>query len=281
MENLAPVADGHGAAPAAAPEVQTSWHSGFDQETSGWLENRGLTKFDEKSAIPELVKGFRNAEKYIGTPADKLVKIPDWDKADKVELDQIYSKLGRPNDPKDYNIPVPDGQPRDFADWAQGIFHEAGLSTRQASAVTAKWNEYVAGMMEGDGASKAQAMKDQEAGLRNEWGDAYDKYDSMAANAINSLGVKDNQLAALRDSLGFDGAMKLFANIGEKIGEAQYVSGEGRGGNGPMTTAQAASKLAQLKNDKEWVNKYLAGNAEVNAEMNRLQNISSPGFIQF
>ena len=276
MENLAPVADGHGAAPAAAPEVQTSWHSGFDQETSGWLENRGLTKLDEKSAIPELVKGFRNAEKYIGTPADKLVKIPDWDKADKVELDQIYSKLGRPNDPKEYNLPVPEGFTHDFADWAKGTFHEAGLSARQASAVTAKWNEYVAGIMEGDDASKAQAMKDQEAGLRNEWGDAYDKYDSMAANAINSLGVKDNQLAALRDSLGFDGAMKMFANIGEKIGEAQYVSGEGRGGNGPMTPAQAVSKISQLQGDKEWVSKYLAGNVESRNEMERLMKMAYP-----
>ena len=276
MENLAPVADGHGAAPAAAPEVQTSWHSGFDQETSGWLENRGLTKLDEKSAIPELVKGFRNAEKYIGTPADKLLKIPDWDKADKVELDQIYSKLGRPNDPKEYNLPVPEGFTHDFADWAKGTFHEAGLSARQASAVTAKWNEYVAGIMEGDDASKAQAMKDQEAGLRNEWGDAYDKYDSMAANAINSLGVKDNQLAALRDSLGFDGAMKMFANIGEKIGEAQYVSGEGRGGNGPMTPAQAVSKISQLQGDKEWVSKYLAGNVESRNEMERLMKMAYP-----
>lgn len=276
METTAPVADGHGAAPAAAPEVQTSWHSGFDQETSGWLENRGLTKLDEKSAIPELVKGFRNAEKYIGTPADKLVKIPDWDKADKVELDQIYSKLGRPNDPKEYNIPVPEGTSPDFADWAKGTFHEAGLSARQASAVTAKWNEYVAGMMEGDGASKAQAMKDQEAGLRNEWGDAYDKYDSVAANAIQSLGLKDTQLAALRDSLGFDGAMKMFANIGEKIGEAQYVSGEGRGGNGPMTPAQAVSKISQLQGDKEWVSKYLAGNVESRNEMERLMKMAYP-----
>lgn len=276
METTAPVADGHGAAPAAAPEAPTSWHSGFDQETSGWLENRGLTKLDEKSAIPELVKGFRNAEKYIGTPADKLLKIPDWDKADKVELDQIYSKLGRPNDPKEYNIPVPDGQPRDFADWAQGIFHEAGLSTRQANAVTSKWNEYVAGMMEGDGVSKAQAMKDQEAGLRNEWGDAYDKYDSIAANAIQSLGLKDTQLAALRDSLGFDGAMKMFANIGEKIGEAQYVSGEGRSGNGPMTPAQAVSKISQLQGDKEWVSKYLAGNVESRNEMERLMKMAYP-----
>jgi hypothetical protein len=273
--NIASTDGGNGAAPAA-PVENTAWHSSFDQETSGWLENRGLTKLDEKSAIPELVKGFRNAEKYIGTPAEKLIRVPDWDKADKVELDQIYTKLGRPNDPKEYNLQVPDGQSREFADWAQGIFHEAGLSSRQAAAITNKWNEYIQGFQSGEAESKAAAMKDQEANLRNEWGSAYDKYDSIAANAINSLGLKDTQLAAIRDSLGFDGAMKLFASIGEKIGEAEYVTGESRGSNGPMTPNQAVSKISQLQQDKEWVSKYLAGNSEAKAEMQRLMRMAYP-----
>jgi hypothetical protein len=274
--NTASADSGNGAAPAAAPE-STTWYGSFDQETSGWLENRGLTKLDEKAAIPELVKGFRNAEKYIGTPADKLVKIPDWDKADKVELDQIYQKLGRPNDPKEYKLPVPDGQPRDFADWAEGVFHEAGLSARQAAAVTNKWNEYVGGMVEGETASKQQMLKDQESGLRSEWGQAYDKYDTIAANAITSLGIEDKQLAAIRDSLGFDGAMKLFAKIGEKLGEPDYHSGDSRQGNsGPLTPAQAVSKISALQSDKEWVGKYLAGNVESRAEMERLMKIAYP-----
>lgn len=273
----APVADGHGAAPVAAPEAGNStWYGGFDQETSGWLENRGLTKLDEKAAIPELVKGFRNAEKYIGTPAERLVRVPDWDKADKTELDQVYAKLGRPNDPKEYNLQVPEGQSRDFAEWAQGIFHEAGLSNRQAASITSKWNEYVQGMVDGEQGSKQQALKDQEASLRNEWGSAYDKYDAVAANAIESLGLKDNQLAALRESLGFDGAMKMLANIGEKMGEASYHTGESRGGNGPMTPAQAVSKLAQLQGDKEWTAKYLAGNVEARNEMDRLMKMAYP-----
>lgn len=273
----ASVDNGNGAAHVAAPEAATStWYGGFDQETSGWLENRGLTKLDEKAAIPELVKGFRNAEKYIGTPAERLVRVPDWDKADKTELDQIYAKLGRPNDPKEYNLQVPEGQSREFAEWAQGIFHEAGLSTRQAAAVTAKWNEYVQSMMDGENGSKQQALKDQEASLRNEWGSAYDKYDAVAANAIESLGLKEKELAALRDSLGFDGAMKMLAGIGEKMGEATYHTGEGRSANGPMTPAQAVSKISSLQGDKEWVSKYLAGNVEARAEMERLMKMAYP-----
>jgi hypothetical protein len=269
-----------GTATTASTETPQAWHSSFDHETSGWLENRGLTKLDEKAAIPELVKGFRNAEKFVGTPADKLVKIPNWDTADKVELDQVYNKLGRPADPKDYGLKVPEGEGREFADWAQGLFHEAGLSTRQASKIAEKWNEYIGSAKEGDTTAKQESLKTQEAGLRQEWGDAFDKYDTIAANAISSLGIKDNQLAALRDSLGFDGAMKMFASIGEKMGEAEFHTGE-RSNSGPMTPQQAVAKLTQLQQDKEWVNKYFAGNAEAKAEMSRLQSIAFPGNITF
>jgi len=274
MTDIASTDGGNGAAPAA-PVENTSWFGGFDQETSGWLENRGLTKLDEKAAIPELVKGFRNAEKFVGAPADKLIRVPDWDKADKIELDQIYTKLGRPNDPKEYNIPVPEGQPRDIADWAQGVFHEAGLSQRQAQMVASKWNELGAGITEQTAQAKQQAWKDQETKLRMEWGAAYEKQDAVAARTIDSLGLKEEQLAAIRDSLGFDGAMKMLASIGEKLGEADYVSGEG-GSNGPITPAQAVSRISQLQQDKEWTAKYLAGNAEARNEMARLMKMAYP-----
>lgn len=277
MTDIAASADGgNGVAQPAAPVQNETWYGGFDQETTGWLENRGLTKLDEKSALPELVKGFRNAEKFVGAPADKLVRIPDWDKADKVELDQVYSKLGRPNDPKEYNIPIPDGQPGDMADWARNVFHEAGLSKRQAEMVASKWNELGANLSQHDTQAKQQGWKDQEAKLRTEWGNAYDKNDSIAARTIDSLGLKENQLAALRDSLGFDGAMKMLASIGEKLGEADFVSGEGSSSNGPMTPAQAVSRIAQLRGDKEWVTKYVAGNVEVRNEMERLMKMAYP-----
>ena len=177
-----------GAEVSSTPESST-WYSGFDPDTSGWLENRGLTKLDEKAALPELVKGFRNAEKYIGTPAEKLLRLPDFDKADKVELDQFYSKLGRPSDAKDYNIQVPEGQSREFADFAQSMFHEAGLSPRQAEKITAKWNEHVNGILGGEDANKQQALKDQDASLRSEWGYAYDKNLTIAKNAAQTRAI--------------------------------------------------------------------------------------------
>lgn len=71
--------------------------------------------------------------------------------------------------------------------------------------------------------------------------------------------------------------MKLFANIGSKLGEAEFHTGEGRSGSGgPMTPSQAVSKIASLQGDKEWVAGYLAGNVEKRAEMERLMKMAYP-----
>lgn len=271
--------EGNGAptqeAPANAPAQDSSWYSGFDQETVGWLENRGLTKVEPNEALKNLTTGFRNAEKYIGTPVDKLLRIPDFDKAERSELDQFYSKIGRPTDPKEYGLAVPEGQPREFADWAQGVFHEAGLSKRQSAIVAEKWNAYMAGAQEQDGQKYQQSIKDQEAGLRHEWGAAYDKNLGAAKNAAKSLGFDGQKVDALEKALGYDGLMKMMADIGGKIGESEYITGDS-GSSGPMTPSQAQAKLTQLRGDSEWVNKYMNGNTEAKAEMERLIKMAYP-----
>ena len=276
MSEIASAEGGNGAAPeSAAPAEAQSWYGSFDGETQGWLENRGLTKLDGNAALPELVKGFRNAEKFVGAPADKLIRVPDWDKADRVELDQGYTKLGRPADAKGYNIPVPDGSPTEMAEWAKSVFHEAGLSQRQAAAISAKWNELGASVSQQNVQAQQQAIKDQETKLQLEWGHAYDKNDAIAARAIDALGLQREQLSALTRSLGFDGAMKMFASIGEKLGESEFVSGD-NSSNSPVTPNQAQSRINQLQQDKDWVNKYIAGNVEARSEMERLMKMAYP-----
>ena len=282
--NTAPADGGFGAAAGATGEVYApvadSWHSGFDQETVGWLDARGLTKLSEKEALPALVKGFRDTQKFVGTPAEKLLKLPDFDKADKVELDQFYNKLGRPAEAKDYNIKVPEGVPTEFSEWAKGMFHEAGVNSRQAEQIASKWNEYISGAEGQSKEAQQQQVKDQEASLKHEWGDAYDKQMSIAKNAATSMGFTPEKVDALQSALGYDGVMKMMASIGEKIGESGFVSGDSSTSfNGALTPAQAVSKISVLQGDKEWTAKYLAGNAEARAEMTRLQAMAYPGFM--
>lgn len=255
---------------ATTPSANMDWLTGAPDDISGYVQNKGW-----KTPI-DAVDGYRNLEKHMGVPADKLLRLPDWDKADKVELDQFFGKLGRPSDPNGYSIKPPEGQSGELSDWAKPVFHEAGLTDRQAKVITDKWNEYISGSKVKQDEALQQSIAQQNEELRREWGSAYDQELGSAKNAAIALGMKQEQIDKLENSLGFSGLMKMMANIGKRIGEDKFVSGEGVGGNGAMTPAMAKSRIQQLQGDKEFTAKYLAGNVQSKAEMERLHAFAYP-----
>lgn len=265
---------GNGAAPIqAAPE---SWYSGFDQETVSWMENRGLTKMDATQALDNTIRGFRNAEKYMGVPHEKLARVPDWDKADPAELNQFFDKLGRPKTPQDYGIQALENDSFGYAEAAAAKFHEIGLTPRQAKELE-KWNNDFGTQIQAKTQEQFQLQIQQEAeALKREWGQAYDQEINFAKNAAQGLGLKPEQIDAMEQALGHAGLMKLMSGIGKKIGEDSFVSNAGTGGFGAMTPAAAQGRIAQLQNDKEWTAKYLAGNIQARAEMEKLMEAAYP-----
>lgn len=278
-DTTAPVAtDGQGAAPSVAPAAAATppsaapeWLAGAPEDISAFVQTKGW-----KTPVDAL-ESYRNLEKYMGTPADRLARIPEWDKADKSEIDAFFGKLGRPSDPKEYKLPVPEGADPAFATAAAAKFHELGLTAKQAQAL-AEWNnnyatEAQAKMTE----SYQQTVAAQEAELKREWGSAYDQNVIAAKGAAAQLGLDAQKIDALERVLGFDGLMKMMADVGSKIGEDKFVSGQSQApGFGAMTPAQAKAKIDALGADQGWVAKYLAGNAEARAEMERLQKFAYP-----
>lgn len=269
----APVGDtGAQAAPTTSAE-NTSWYSSFDTDTVGWLENRGLTKLDSNAALPEVIKGFRNAEKYIGTPAESLIKLPKADAPDEA-WNEVYTKLGRPSDPKEYSLPIPDGIDPAYAESAKAKFHEIGLTARQAKAL-AEWNnEYVGKQVGNQEQQYKTAVAEQTNALKAEWGQAFDQNVNIAKRAAQEFGVDAATIDRMEAAMGFDGVMKFFNAIGSKVGEHSFVDGESQGFNGGMTPNAAQSRIRQLQNDGEFVKKYIAGNVEARTEMERLHKLA-------
>jgi hypothetical protein len=269
----APVGDtGAQAAPAQSAE-NSSWYSSYDTDTVGWLENRGLTKLDSNAAMPEVIKGFRNAEKYIGTPAESLIKIPKADAPDDA-WNEVYTKLGRPQDPKEYALSVPDGVDPSFAEWAKGTFHELGVTKTQGEKLSAKWNDYVSQQVGSQEQQYKTQVADQTNKLKAEWGQAFDQNVNIAKRAAQEFGVDSTTIDKMESAMGFDGVMKFFQTIGSKIGEHSYESGEAQGFNGAMTPNAAQSRIRQLQNDGEFVKKYIAGNVDARGEMERLHKLA-------
>jgi hypothetical protein len=268
-EAPAPEAATPEAAPAAGPN---EWVSGIEDEgLRGWVESKGLNN----GSVENVLKSYQNLEKVFGADkAGRTVVLPGPD-ADETAMGEFYTKLGRPEKPDGYELPVPDGDDGRMSEWAKGVFHEAGLSDKQATAISEKWNAYVGGMQ--GQASEAEAARgdEAEAALRREWGAAYDQKVAQVDNAAVKLGMNEEQLAGLRSSMGPADAMKFVANLAEQMGEASFDNDGVSENNNMMTPARAQEELAKLNMDKEFMDAWLnRTHPSHNWAVERKQNLS-------
>lgn len=262
-------------APAPTPAPAATWHSSFDDETKGWLGNRGLDKLDGEKALPELVKTARNAEKLLGVPADQIIRMPK--DGDPAAFRTAMMKLGLPEKADMYELPVPEGDSGEFAKTAAAWFHEAGAPKGVAQKIAAKWNEFIAGQAKANTEAQTIKIAENEAALKREWGPAYEARLTAAGQIATKLGLPDDATAVLREKLGAAGLAKFVFALGEKLGEANFVSGDGMQFGGTMTPAQAQAKIAQLRGDKDWTARYLKGNTPELEEMRKLQALAVAG----
>jgi hypothetical protein len=261
------------AAPATTA-TPAAWHSTFDEDTKGWLGNRGLDKLDGEKALPELVKTARNAEKLLGVPADQILRMPK--DGDPAATRAILQRLGMPEKPDQYEIPVPEGDKGEFSKTAAAWFHEAGLTKAQAKVVAEKWNEHIGGMSKAEAAAAATRMAENESALKKEWGPAYEARLAAAGQIATKLGLDPAAADVLREKLGAAGLAKFVFSLGEKLGEAQFVTGDGGDFGGLMSPAQANAKINELRGNKDWTARYLAGGKPEMEEMRKLQALANP-----
>ena len=87
--------------PAPAAGGEKPWHDGLPAEDVGYFQNRGWDKTDAKTAAVAAAKAHREAEKLIGAPADKIVRLPN-DPNDAEAWRQVRLRLGMPQDEKGY-----------------------------------------------------------------------------------------------------------------------------------------------------------------------------------
>jgi hypothetical protein len=257
----APADAGGQGAGGAAP---ANWIEGIaDTELKGWVQNKGF-----KEPV-DVVNSYRHLEKLLGADkAGRTVVLPSkWD--DPKEVAPFYEKLGVPKDPTGYKMP--EGADPEMAKWAPSVFHEAGLTPRQAEALTTKWNEMVAGRTEAMKAQYEAKIAEEGQALKSEWGAAYDDKMAHAKAAAKALGVKAEVVDKLENALGHGDLMRFFAAIGEKMGEDKVVTGKGATSfDGALTPDAAQQKINQLKQDNEWVRRYVNGDAGARQEMERL-----------
>lgn len=244
-------AAGTGAAPASGGGQggNDPWYKphNFDADTVAFIEGKkypDLATMARSGMESDRVARGRN---LLEKPADPK-NTKDW---------KGWSELGWTAKLEDYKLD-PSKAKRQGIEYDAGmeerfrqVAHEARVPLPAAQAlldgVIGYQNEFVDRLQSAGAKSKA----DLETALRNDWGASYGEKSELAIRAAKHYDVPVDDLKTLDAIKGSPGLLKLFAKIGEDLGEDR-LKGAGGGGAG-ASSANPAAELDRLHADPEFM----------------------------
>lgn len=267
-----PATGSHTGAPS---NVVPMWTDGMADDLKGYVTVKG---FKDSASV---VDAYRNLEKFHGVPQDRLMKLPEKFTDDKGALTPegaaVWARLGRPAEAKAYELPMPKegGDPK-LQEFFSQVFFEAGVPKGMATQIAGKWNGYVEGMVANAKQAAAQKLATEQTELKATWGMAFEQNVRVVDEAARVLGLSADQVKGLNGAIGYKASMELLCKLGKSVGESIYVNGGGAPG-GALEPAAALAEIEALKKDAEFSNRYLNGDTEAKAKMQRLHELAYPG----
>lgn len=271
--------DTNTATTTTTPGADATWFAGFDEETKGYVQNKGLATKPIAEAFVQVSKFHREAERMIGAPASELVRLPK--EQNSPEWAGVYKRLGALNAPEDYKFeglkhtgdkPLNEG----LVSTLRKAAHGAHLSNDAASLVAKEVVTHLDSIESGRLAEETAKLQTEKKLLKDNWGVNEAANMVVARAAANALGVSPEAVAALEKTIGYSKVMEMFRTIGTKIGEDRFVnSASGAGTSNVMTKDQAVAEKAALKADTAWVNRFLNSGLEERRKMEALDRIIS------
>jgi len=240
-----------------------AWNSGFDEETSAYIGNKGW------QGVDDVLSSYRNLEKFVGG-SKNLIEMPGMDAGEEA-MNDFFNKLGRPETADKYGLDVPDTADAELTDWFRNTAHKYGLTDAQAKGLFGDWNEMSGSRLEQMQSNQEQQAEQAIANLKKEWGQGFDSQIDAGKRAVAALGYDADALNAIEDKLGTADMLKLFASFGSKMSESSFEGGERQGsGSFGLTPAAAQQQLNDLRTDKSFMDQYLSGNKDAVAKYSRL-----------
>ena len=223
--------------------INYAYPDGFDEKLKG---DASLIKFaDEKGNfnVAGIMKSYVHAQGMMGK--DKI-GLPDETWTDD-QYSELYNKLGRPSDNKEYNIEnnAAEGidKNEEFHNSFKEMAHKSGLAPKQAQAMSDFFNNFV-----GESVIKnnemAQASSDVLSNqLKQDWGDKYDYKNKRAFSALQNF-ASDSEISEMGKSglLNNTAIVRLFDKIADGMAE-DSLKVEG-GNTFGMTGEEAAKEIA-------------------------------------
>jgi len=219
--------------------------------------------------VGDLAKSLVHAQKMIG-----MDKIPIPGKhSTQEDWEVIYSKLGRPSDPKEYKLETSiDANDPGLQQFKQ-VAHSIGLNADQANKILNFYGELSESGQQQLAAQDQVARETAESDLRKEWGLAFDKKVQQADTVFKTYfpqELKDQKLAN-GNLLGNDPQfIKALAALAENFSEDNMTS-ENDLTMTPQDAQREIEKLTAL-GTPYWDKKHPGHDAAVQ-EVHMLQNM--------
>jgi len=272
--------DAAAAAAAAAASAGDAWYKGADAELIGHIQNKGWHDKPANEVALAAIAAHREAEKFIGVPADRVVHLPK-DASDEAGLRTFRAKIGVPDAATGYQLPelkFSDGTEAgpEFGNWLREAAFKAGIPQAAVAQLAPEFIKYVEGGAAAENAERTAKLADEHAALDKNWGQNKAINLAIAQRGAAALGLTPEEVQGLENQVGYAKVMEAMRRVGELNGEAKFVGNGGNGPGGPggiMTQEQAATRKAELMNDKGWVARYMNGDVQANREMSDLLKI--------
>ena len=200
--------------------------------------------------VGNLGLSFVNAQRLIGADKIPLPKNPTED-----DLSNIYSKLGRPDEPSGYAIQA-DGQILTEGDvnTYTDIAHKLGLSKTQANGILDYYRSSIQQTTEAMSKDAQQQKQQIEQNLKAEWGADFDAKVSQANRAVADIAGQDLLDMVLEDGTkvgnhpAFIKAFASFADFKNSVTKEDTISENSV--NYRMSPADAKAKIDTIMNDR-------------------------------
>ena len=200
--------------------------------------------------VGNLGLSFVNAQRLIGADKIPLPKNPTED-----DLNNIYTRLGKPEQPSGYEIKA-DGQILTEGDvnTYTDIAHKLGLSKTQANGILDYYRSSIQQTTEAMSKDSEQQRQQIEQSLKAEWGADFDAKVSQANRAVADIAGQDLLDMVLQDGTkvgnhpAFIKAFANFADFKNSVTKEDTISENSV--NYRMSPADAKAKIDTIMNDK-------------------------------
>ena len=226
-----------------SPEVATESATPINFIDSLPEDVRAEPSLKNFSDVGGLAKSYVHAQRLIG--ADK-VPIPGKSATDE-DWNMIYSRLGRPDDAKGYEVKMP----KAYEDAETSAFKEAafaaGLNGKQASVMAEMLDKQLNGRAESYNSNAEELKHSSKMELMQEYGAAFEQNMKAAYTAAQHFadpGMLEIELADGRQLGDLPEVVKMFASLANEIKEDNV---EGSAQSGVMTPIEANREIAELQ----------------------------------